>query len=455
MNLEPGDTEGHHHVSHRVGLGEQVGDLLAGTDVPVWYAGGLHLLLRPVRKAAALSHGLHDFKGALGGHPLGDQKQHNVVAAADGLADRDALLQNQVPGVSQPHAGQPHQNIKLAGLGLLQHAPDEGGTELRNGGAPGGPQNLVVFIAQHLGGLENGHGVLVVQGDVRAGVHPGQVLQHADHGGIIVSQHVQLQEVRLHGVIFKVGGDDVAVGVVGGVLDGTEVIDLLVLGDNHHAAGVLPRGALDAGAADGQPVLLRLGDCSPLLLQVFLHIAEGGLFRHCADGARTEHVGLSEELEGIAVGVGLVLAGEVQVDVGHLVAPKAQEGLEGDVEAVLHILGAAHRTTGVGHIRSAAIGVLRILGVIKVGVLALGAAVVSGQGVHLGNPRHECHQRGAHRASGAHQVAVLQGVLHQFLGGHVDHVVLTADDVAQLHLDAVGDNFRGIFSIELVGLAPD
>ena len=200
VDLEPGDTEGHHHVSHRVGLGEQVGDFLAGADVPVWYAGGLHLLLRPVRKAAALSHRLHDFKGALGGHPLGDQKQHNVVAAADGLADRDALLQNQVPGVAQPHvgavgeAGQPHQNIKLAGLGLLQHAPDEGGAELRNGGAPGGSQNLVVFIAQHLGGLENGHGVRVVQWNF-PGIHPGQVLQHADHGGIIVSQHVQLQEV--------------------------------------------------------------------------------------------------------------------------------------------------------------------------------------------------------------------------------------------------------------------
>src|SRR5699024_2886200 len=136
-------------------------------------------------------------------------------------------------------AGQPHQNVELVGLGVLQHATDEGGAELRDGGAAGGAQDLVILIAKHLGGLEDGHGVLVVQGDVRAGVHPRQVLQHTDHGGVIVSQHVQLQEVAFHGVIFEVGGDDVRVGVVRRVLNGTEVVDLLVLGDNHHAAGVL------------------------------------------------------------------------------------------------------------------------------------------------------------------------------------------------------------------------
>src|SRR5699024_3485114 len=133
------------------------------------------------------------------------------------------------------------------------------------------------------------------------------------------------------------------------------------------------------------------------------------------------------------------------VDVGHLVAPEAQESLKGDVEAVLHILGAAHGTHRVGHIRPTPVGVLRVLGVVEVGVLAVGTAVVGGQGVYLGDARHEGHQGGAHRTTGAHQIAVLQGVLHQLLGGHVDHVVFTADNVPQLHLDAVGDDFRGIF----------
>ena len=43
-------------------------------------------------------------------------------------------------------------------------------------------------------------------------------------------------------VVVEVGGDDVGVRVVGGVLDGTEIVDLPVLRDNHHAAGVLAGG---------------------------------------------------------------------------------------------------------------------------------------------------------------------------------------------------------------------
>ena len=442
-----------------MGLGEQIGDLLAGADVPVRHPVLLHLLLRPLRQAAALPHRLHDLEGALGVHPLGDQEQHDVVPATDGLADLGGARGDQVLGVAQPHvgsvgeAGQADQDIELVGLGVLQHPPDEGGAELRDGSAAGGPQDLVVLIAQHLGGLEDRHGLRVIQWDL-LGVHPSQVLKHSDHSGVIVSQHVQLQQVGLHGVIFEVGGDDIGIGVVRRVLYGTEVIDLLVLGDDHHAAGVLAGGALDAGAADGQAVLLRLGGRPPPLLQVLLHIAESRLFRHRTNGPGSEHVGLSKQLKGVPVGAGLVLAGEVQVDIGHLVSPEAQKGLEGDVEAVLHIGRAADGTVHIGHIRPAPVGVGGVLGVVKVRVLALGAAVVGGQGVDLSDARHECHQRGAHRSTGAHQIAVLQGVLHQLLGGHVDHVVLAADDIPQLHVDAVHHDLGRLLAVELMGLAP-
>ena len=95
----------------------------------------------------------------------------------------------------------------------------EAGVELRNGHGAGGAQQLVVLKAQHLGGGEDAHGVRVVQGD-GPGVDPGEVLQHADHGGVIVAQHVQLQQVILHAVVFKMGGDGVDVLGVGGVLHG-------------------------------------------------------------------------------------------------------------------------------------------------------------------------------------------------------------------------------------------
>ena len=41
-------------------------------------------------------------------------------------------------------------------------------------------------------------------------------------------------------------------------------------------------------------------------------------------------MGLTKELKGILVGAGLVLAGEIQVDIWDLVAAEPQEGLEGN-----------------------------------------------------------------------------------------------------------------------------
>ena len=131
---------------------------------------------------------------------------------------------DQVLGVAQPHvgavgeAGQADQDIELVGLGVLQHAPDEGGAELRDGQCrrwapepcrPHSPAPWRTVKMDMVSGSSRG---------IFWGVHPGQVLQHADHGGVIVSQHVQLQQVGLHGVIFEVGGDDVGVRVVRRVL---------------------------------------------------------------------------------------------------------------------------------------------------------------------------------------------------------------------------------------------
>ncbi len=53
------------------------------------------------------------------------------------------------------------------------------------------------------------------------------------------------------------------------------------------------------------------------------------------DGARPEHVALAEEDLGVGVGDGLIFAGEVQVDIRHLVAVEAQEHLKGDIVPVL------------------------------------------------------------------------------------------------------------------------
>ena len=78
----------------------------------------------------------------------------------------------------------------------------------------------------------------------------------------------------------------------------------------------------------------------------------------------------------VLMGLGLVLPGEVQVDVRLLVPFKAQEGLERDVEAVLVQRLPADRAVFVRHVHSrlAAIGLHVLL--LEVHVMAFGTVIV-------------------------------------------------------------------------------
>ena len=399
VNLEPGNPEGHHHIGYRMGLGKEVLDLLAGTDVPIRHAGGPHLLFRSLWQAPSLPDCLHNLKRPLFRHATGDQVEHNVIPASNGLVDGGCLGGYEVLGIAQPHiravgeAGQPQQRIKPGGHGVHEHPPGEPGIELRNGHGPGGAQDGVVLIAQHLGRGENGHGVLVIQGNF-LGVHSGHVLHHPDHGGVIVAQHVQLQQVLLHGVVFKVGGNGVCRGVVCRMLDRAEVPDLVLLGDDHQAAGMLAGGSTDPHTAGREPVFLRPGDGPAPLRQVFFHISKGRLLRHGANGPGSKHVGLPKHLHTVGVSLGLVLAGEIQVNVRHLIAAKPQEGLKGNVEAVFLKGTAAFGTHSVRQVGPTAIS----LGHIKGGKLTvrIGAAVMRREGIDLRNSRHVGHNGGTH-----------------------------------------------------------
>ena len=191
------------------------------------------------------------------------------------------------------------------------------------------------------------------------------------------------------------GGDSIGIIGVRRVLHRAEVLHILVVRDHHQAAGVLAGGAADANAAQGQAVFLRPAGHDAVLLQILLHEAVGRLFRQGTDGACPEHLGLTEHLNGVAVGPGLVFAGEVQVDIRHLAAAEAQEGLKGNVKSVLHVFGAADGTHLVRHIRAAAVAAVQN----EFAVFALRTAVVGRQGVDLRNAGHIGHQRRADGAS--------------------------------------------------------
>ena len=148
-----------------------------------------------------------------------------------------------------------------------------------------------------------------------------------------MSQYVQLQQVGVDGVVIKMGGDNIRIVVVGGMLHRSEGVDILPEGQHDDASRVLARGPADAGAAQDNAVDLAVPLVKAPLFIIFLHVAEGGLVRQGADGSGSEGLSGAEDHLRIFVGLALVLSGKVQVNIRLLVALKAQEGLKGNVKA--------------------------------------------------------------------------------------------------------------------------
>ena len=160
---------------------------------------------------------------------------------------------------------------------------------------------------------------------------------------------------------------------------------------------------------------------------------------------------LAEHLHAVGVRLGLIFAGEVEVDIRDLVAAEAEERLERDIEPVFVKLCPALRAHGVRQVRAAgAVGRN-----IKRCELAFRAAVVRRVGVDFRNAGHERHDGRADGATRADQISMLQRVLHQLLRGHVNDVVVAGDDVVHLRVDALLHQLRRVFPVEPVELAID
>ena len=261
-------------------------------------------------------------------------------------------------------------------------------------------------------------------------------------------QHIQLQQVFLHGMIFKMRGDLIRVGIVRGMLHRAKVPDLVFLRDNHQTARMLSGGAPDTHAPCREPGFLRPVGGFGAFGQVFFHITEGGFFRHRTDGSRPENVGFPKHLNAVRMGLCLIFSGEVQIDIRHLVAAEAQEGFKGNVEAILFHLAAAFRTYRVGKIRPAVVPLRNLQH--RMLARRIRAAVVGREGIHLGDAGHVCHNGGTHGAPGANQIAVLQGILNQLLGGHINHIIVAGDDVMKLGFHTLGKQLRRVVPIQSV-----
>lgn len=117
----------------------------------------------------------------------------------------------------------------------MPHLRDAKGTGLAVDLLRGDPQCLRTGEqAVHLG---------VIHGD---GVHrdAGILLKILIEGGHIVAQFVQLQQRIMEIFELKVGGQQTARHIVRRVLDRTEIVDLVGIRHDHHAAGMLAGGSV-------------------------------------------------------------------------------------------------------------------------------------------------------------------------------------------------------------------
>ena len=310
IDLIPGDSPRHHDIGRGVGFRKHVFDLLAGFDVPFRHIMLSHLLLPLGSQAFPFPDLLHDHERHLRVKSLADQVNHDVVTAADGGRDRAGPAHNQVLGVAQPDVGSvrktgdPDQVRQVLRFCVDQHLDRKFRSELRDSqGSQRTAADILRFYAEGIRVLEQGHHLPVVQRNVDR-PHPGQVLQHPDHGRIIMAQDIQLQQVVIDLMIVKMRRDGIL--ILRGMLNRREGVDLLPVGKNNDAARMLPCRLAHVYAAVRDPDHLRRPLVFPVILKILFHISERRLVRDARNRAGPEGLSGPEDHLRIFVGLGLI-----------------------------------------------------------------------------------------------------------------------------------------------------
>ena len=148
--------------------------------------------------------------------------------------------------------------------------------------------------------------------------------------------------------------------------------------------------------------------------------------------------------------VGLVHAGEVQVDIRFLIAVKAQEGFKRDIVAVHDHGFAADRAFFIRQVKA----VHRHAIINPLTVLALGAQVVRRHGVDLRNAGKVRHSAGSDRATAAHLVAACVGKRHQLDRNDIQNSVTMTADGIQLFFQALLQHIRQGVAVITAGVLP-
>ena len=200
-------------------------------------------------------------------------------------------------------------------------------------------------------------------------------------------QNIHFQNIIVDRVEIKVGSFPGGVLVIGRILNRGEIVNIHIIGHNNNPRRVLTGRPFDPSCALGETVLLSSPELNIVIPLESLNITIGSLIGHRSNRPGPENVLLADQYLHVVVGDWLVVSGEVQVDIRHLVSFESQEGLERNIVTVLHQQGPTLRALLLWQVKAGAVFPFRV----EVGKLALRTAVVRWQRVDLGNPRQGCN----------------------------------------------------------------
>ena len=122
--------------------------------------------------------------------------------------------------------------------------------------------------------------------------------------------------------------------IVGRMLHWSKRIDRFSQRQHNDTARVLPCSSADTCTALHDPVDLTVPLAGAALFIVFFYIAKCCLVCQRTDGSRPEGLTCTEDNFCIFVCLGLIITGEIQVDIRFLVSLETKEGLEGNVKSL-------------------------------------------------------------------------------------------------------------------------
>ena len=208
--------------------------------------------------------------------------------------------------------GNPHQIRKIFRFGIDQHLHREVCTKLRNAKRPElTAAEILRSDTERLRVLEETHDLLRIQWNILNRVESRQILQHTNHGRIIVSENIEFQQVVVDRVVIEMRRDGTCRHIVRRVLHRCKRVNLLSEGQYDDTARMLSGGTPHADAAGHDALNLAPALTDSFILIIMRHKTIRCLIRQRTDRPRTEGLSFSEDDLRIAVRPALVLAGEV------------------------------------------------------------------------------------------------------------------------------------------------